>query len=64
MGILLLAISSEDLTHDEQVELVGVTVGLVFEGVDCSGGGGSLAGEKGAAVLLHKQTLSSWVKKS
>jgi hypothetical protein len=29
MGILLLAVSTEDLTHDHQVELVGVASGFV-----------------------------------
>lgn len=29
MGIFLLPVGTEDLTHDEQVELVGIPVGFV-----------------------------------
>ena len=51
MSVLLLAVGSEDLTHNKQVELVGVATGFVFKGLEGDEGEGAFAGEKEAVVV-------------
>jgi hypothetical protein len=46
MRILLLAGRSEDLAHDEDIELIGVASGFVFEGLEDGRGEGAFAGEE------------------
>lgn len=57
MRILLLAVGAEDLTHDQDVELVGIATGFIFEGVEGGGRKGTLAGQKEAAVIRGKEIV-------
>src|SRR5262245_17065893 len=57
MSVLLLAIGAEDLTHDEEVKLIGVAVGFVFEGLECHRGEGAFAGKEKAAVVGGEEVV-------
>ena len=57
MGVLLLAVGPEDVTHDEEVKLVGVTASFLFEGMEGDGREGAFAGQKQATVLGGKEVV-------
>ena len=57
MGIFLLAISSKDLIHDQEIELIEITPGFVFEGLKGRRGKGTFAGEKEAAIVWGEEVV-------
>jgi len=57
MRVVLLAVGSEDLIHDQDVELVGVSARFVFEGLEDGGGEGAFAGQKQAAVIGGEEVV-------
>ena len=56
-GVLLLAVDAEDLTHDEQVELVVVAAGFVVEGLEGDGRECTLAGQEEVAGFLGEEVV-------
>lgn len=57
MCVLLLAIGAEDVLHEKKVKLIGIAADFVVERLECSGGEGTLAGEKKAAVFGSEQIV-------
>jgi hypothetical protein len=57
MGVLLLAVNTEDLLHDQEVELVGVAASFIFERFEGGGGEGTFAGEEETAVFLGEEVV-------
>jgi hypothetical protein len=64
MDVLLLAVSAEDLTHDEEIKLIRVAAGFLFEGVESGGGEGSLAGEVEAAVFWGEEIVECGLREA
>jgi hypothetical protein len=60
VGVFLLAVGTEDVAHDQDVELVGVASGFVVQRLECRGGKGSLAGEKEAAIFGGEEVVELW----
>ena len=64
MGVLLLAISAEDLAHDQEIQSVGIATGFVFQGLECRGGEGALVGKEEAARIGGKEVVELWLREA
>ena len=64
MGVLLLAISAEDLAHDQEIQAVGIATGFVFQGLECRGGEGELVGKEETASIGGKEVVELWLREA
>lgn len=57
MAVLLVAVRSKDLLHNEKVQLVRIAVGFVFQRLECTGRERAFAGQKETAVIWGKEIV-------